>query len=35
MERCLVEATQVDFREGVLDRFLYQNAYDLFFAGSE
>ncbi len=35
MERCLKEAVQLDLREGVLDRFLYQNAHDLFFAGRE
>ena len=36
MKRCLEEAIALDsFREGVLDRFLYQNAHDLFFAGRE
>ena len=34
MKRCLEEAVALDLREGVLDRFLYQNAHDLFFAGS-
>ena len=32
MERCIESAREVDFREGVLERFLYQNAHDLFFA---
>ena len=32
MERCFQEALALDLREGVLDRFLYQNAQDLFFA---
>ena len=32
MERCLDEAKQLDLREGVLERFLYGNAHDLFFA---
>ena len=33
MDRCLESAlAREDFREGILDRFLYQNAHDLFFA---
>ncbi len=32
MERCLDEATALDLRPGVLDKFLYENANDLFFA---
>ncbi len=32
MRRCLEEALGLDLRDGVLDRFLYQNAHDLFFA---
>ncbi len=32
MERCLKEAMQLDLRDGVLDKFLYSNANDLFFA---
>ena len=32
VERCLAEAQQLDLREGVLDKFLYQNAANLFFA---
>jgi predicted TIM-barrel fold metal-dependent hydrolase len=32
LERCLAEAQQLDLREGVLDKFLYQNAANLFFA---
>ena len=36
MDRCLKEALALDaWREGVLDRFLYQNAYDLFFKDRE
>lgn len=31
VERCLEEAQQLDLREGVLDKFLYQNAANLFF----
>jgi predicted TIM-barrel fold metal-dependent hydrolase len=31
LERCLTEAQQLDLREGVLDKFLYQNAANLFF----
>jgi len=31
MERCLEDATSVDFRDGVLDRYLYANAAALFF----
>ena len=31
MERCLAEAKELDLREGVLDKFLYQNAERLFF----
>jgi predicted TIM-barrel fold metal-dependent hydrolase len=31
VERCLAEAQQLDLREGVLDKFLYQNAANLFF----
>jgi predicted TIM-barrel fold metal-dependent hydrolase len=32
MERCLKEAMQLDLRDGVLEKFLYTNANDLFFA---
>jgi predicted TIM-barrel fold metal-dependent hydrolase len=32
MERCLDEATKLDLREGVLDKFLYANAERLFFS---
>ena len=32
MERCLASATELDLRDGVLDRYLYANAHDLFFA---
>lgn len=32
MERCLKEAQELDLREGVLDKFLYQNAERLFFS---
>jgi predicted TIM-barrel fold metal-dependent hydrolase len=32
MERCLGEAEKLDLREGVLDKFLYQNADRLFFS---
>ncbi|MGE4607653.1 MAG: amidohydrolase family protein [Myxococcota bacterium] len=32
MERCLSEAAALDLRPGILDRFLYENANDLFFA---
>jgi uncharacterized protein len=32
MERCISEAKELDLREGVLDKFLYQNAERLFFA---
>jgi predicted TIM-barrel fold metal-dependent hydrolase len=31
MRRCLEEATKLDLRPGVLDRFLYANAARLFF----
>ena len=31
VERCLAEAQGLDLREGVLDKFLYQNAANLFF----
>jgi predicted TIM-barrel fold metal-dependent hydrolase len=31
MERCIGEAQKLDLREGVLDKFLYQNAARLFF----
>ncbi len=31
MERCIDEAQKLDLREGVLDKFLYQNAENLFF----
>jgi len=31
MERCISEAKELDLREGVLDKFLYQNAERLFF----
>jgi predicted TIM-barrel fold metal-dependent hydrolase len=30
-DRCIKEAQKLDFREGVLDRYLYQNAEDFFF----
>ena len=30
-ERCISEAEALDFREGVLDKFLYANAGKLFF----
>ncbi len=33
MRRCLEEATKLDLRDGVLERFLYDNAHALFFAG--
>jgi len=33
MDRCVKEAVELDLREGVLDKFLYQNAYNLFIAG--
>jgi predicted TIM-barrel fold metal-dependent hydrolase len=33
MERCLREAQELELRPGVLERFLYENANDLFFAG--
>ena len=32
MERCIDEAQKLDLREGVLDKFLYQNADNIFFA---
>ena len=32
MERCVLEARELDLREGVLDKFLYSNAHGLFFA---
>jgi predicted TIM-barrel fold metal-dependent hydrolase len=32
MERCVNEARALDLRDGVLQKFLYQNAQDLFFA---
>jgi predicted TIM-barrel fold metal-dependent hydrolase len=32
MERCLTAALDLDFRDGVLDRYLYANAHDLFFS---
>ena len=32
MERCIEEAQKLDLREGVLDKFLYQNADNLFLA---
>ncbi|MBI3302735.1 MAG: amidohydrolase family protein [Deltaproteobacteria bacterium] len=32
MERCITEAKELDLREDVLDKFLYQNAQRLFFA---
>jgi predicted TIM-barrel fold metal-dependent hydrolase len=32
-ERCIKEAQALDFREGVLDKFLYANAQRLFFSG--
>ncbi len=35
MERCLKEAMQLDLRDGVLDKFLYTNANDLFFAAQK
>ncbi|MCH7511730.1 MAG: hypothetical protein IIB19_05115, partial [Chloroflexi bacterium] len=33
-ERCIKEAEELDLREGVLDKFLYQNAERLFFSSS-
>ncbi len=33
MERCVQEATELDLREGVLDKFLYQNAERVLFGG--
>ncbi len=35
MERCLKEAEQLDLREGVLERFLYENAQRVFFSRFE
>jgi len=35
MERCLKEAEQLDLREGVLEKFLYENAQRVFFARFE
>jgi predicted TIM-barrel fold metal-dependent hydrolase len=32
MDRGITEAKELDLREGVLDKFLYQNAERLFFA---
>jgi len=32
MDRCIAEAQELDLREGVLDKFLYQNAARVFFA---
>jgi predicted TIM-barrel fold metal-dependent hydrolase len=32
MERCISEALKLDLREGVLDKFLYENAQGLFFS---
>ncbi len=32
MQRCIKEAQELDLREGVLDKFLYQNAERLFFS---
>lgn len=32
MERCIDEAQKLDLRDGVLDKFLYQNAENLFFS---
>ena len=32
MERCVLEARELDLREGVLDKLLYSNAHGLFFA---
>ena len=34
MERCVKEATELDLREGVLDKFLYTNSARLFFGGA-
>jgi predicted TIM-barrel fold metal-dependent hydrolase len=31
-ERCIAEAEALDFREGVLDKYLYANAAKLFFS---
>ncbi|MEO7329096.1 MAG: amidohydrolase family protein, partial [Minicystis sp.] len=31
MDRCIKEAQELDLREGVLDKFLYQNANRVFF----
>jgi uncharacterized protein len=33
MDRCITEALALDLREGVLDKFLYANAYRVFFGG--
>jgi len=33
MDRCLEEACRLDFRDGVLDRYLFANASELFFGG--
>lgn len=35
MERCLAEAQALDLRDGVLDRYLYENAHRVFFAAKE
>jgi predicted TIM-barrel fold metal-dependent hydrolase len=35
MERCVKEAQALDLREGVLDKFLYENAQQLFFSKRE
>jgi predicted TIM-barrel fold metal-dependent hydrolase len=35
MERCLKEAQQLDLREGVLEKFLYENAQRVFFSRFE
>ena len=35
MERCMKEAQELDLRDGVLDKFLYTNAFGLFFSRLE
>ena len=34
-ERCVKEAQDLDLREGVLDKFLYSNAEQLFWGGRQ
>jgi predicted TIM-barrel fold metal-dependent hydrolase len=33
MDRCIQEAQALDLREGVLDKYLYANAFKVFFEG--